>query len=173
MKNIVLIGFMGSGKSTVGKMLATELKLPFLDTDDLVEARAGRAIKDIFKAEGEDRFRILEKEVVKEVSLRPSQVIACGGGVVLDDENTHSLKENGVLVYLKVSPSVACQRTEVSNDRPLLKGSRRQETIEKLLCAREEIYEKVADFAVSTSILTPEQAVEEIEKKLKQRGIIS
>src|SRR3990170_5402481 len=117
MKNIILIGFMGSGKSTVGETLATELKLPFFDTDDLVEARAGRAIKDIFRAEGEARFRILEKEVVKEVSLRPSQVIACGGGVVLDDENTRSLKEDGVLVYLKVSPSVACQRTEVSNDR--------------------------------------------------------
>src|SRR3990170_5658047 len=113
-KNIILIGFMGSGKSTVGKMLASKRGLSFGDTDFLVEERAGRAIKDIFKKEGENHFRRLEKQAVAEVSSQVGQVIACGGGVVLDEENARSLKKNGVLIYLRVSPSAVCQRTEES-----------------------------------------------------------
>ena len=163
---------MGSGKSTVGKMLASKLGLSFVDTDFLVEERAGRAIKDIFKKEGENHFRRLEKQAVAEVSSRVGQVIACGGGVVLDEENARSLKKNGVLIYLRVSPSAVCQRTEESTDRPLLNVSEREAKIKKLLCAREEVYEQVADLSVNTSVLTPGQVANEIEEELMRRGVV-
>lgn len=168
MRNIVLIGFMGSGKTSVGQKLSQELALSFVDTDDVIEERAGKSIKQIFTEEGEEAFRFLERKIVREVSAPEGKVIACGGGVVLDPRNVKALKRKGVFFYLKTSTEVICKRTKASFERPLLQVANKKGQIEKLLCLREKTYQEVADFTIDTSNLSINQVVEEIKKKFKQ-----
>jgi shikimate kinase len=165
-KNIVLIGFMGAGKSAVGVGLAKELNFPLIDTDTLIEERTGKKIKDIFAQEGERAFRKIESQVVKEISAREDHVIAGGGGVVLDPENVQMLKENSTIVYLKADPEVIVKRTAGAHDRPLLEVPTPETEVRRLLFVREKIYQEVADVVVDTSNLSIEDVVKEVMAKV-------
>jgi len=168
--NIVLTGFMGTGKSKIGKRLATELRMGYLDTDELIEEREKDSISAIFKKKGEEYFRRLETKVVKEVALLDNFVISTGGGVVLREGNIRLLKKNAFIVCLFASPEVILKRTEGNENRPLLEMNNQKKRIEELLAFRKPYYEK-ADFSVDTSALDSEGVVEEIIKFLERRSV--
>src|SRR3989338_3633633 len=120
MKNIVLIGFMGTGKTSVGKILASKLGRPVADVDQRIEERQKRKIREIFESEGEARFRAFEKEAVAEIASGEGVVITTGGGVVLDPANIAALKKNGILVALSATPETIHRRVKNARHRPLL-----------------------------------------------------
>lgn len=161
MKNIVLVGFMGTGKSAVGRRLSKMLNMTYVSTDDLIEAKEGCAITEIFAKSGEPHFRKVEKEVIKEVSGLENSVIAAGGGVVLDPENIATLKKNGVLFCLNAAPEVIYMRTKKYKHRPLLNGPDPVKKIKELLNVRQELYKK-ADHQIDTS----EKSVTEIAREI-------
>ena len=167
--NIVLTGFMGTGKSKIGRRLAKKLRMSYLDTDELIEEREKDSISAIFKKRGEEYFRRLETKVVKEVALLDNYVISTGGGVVLREGNIRVLKKNAFIVCLFASPEVILKRTKGDEKRPLLKGDDRKERIEELIAIRKSYYEK-ADFSVDTSTLDSKKVVEEIVKFLERRN---
>ncbi|MDP2921738.1 MAG: shikimate kinase [Candidatus Omnitrophota bacterium] len=165
MNNIILVGFMGTGKSVVGKLLAKKLKKDFLELDEAIEAREKMSIKDIFEKKGEPHFRSVEKEVVKEASLRKNTVISAGGGAIIDEENFKNLKSSGIIICLKASPDTILKRTKNIKTRPLLNVPDPKKQIGELLKKREPYYNK-ADFSVNTNNLTIDQVAEEIIKIL-------
>jgi shikimate kinase len=160
-KNIVLVGFMGAGKSAVGRELAARLKRELVDLDGLITQKEGRPITRIFSESGEPYFRRLEKSLVKEVSQRKNLIIACGGGVVLDKDNVDNLKHNGTIIYLKATPEVIFERTKGKGHRPLLNVDSPQKKIAELLKSREPFY-CLADFTVDTCEKNIAQVSEEI-----------
>lgn len=166
MKNIVLTGFMGAGKSAVGKILAEKTGMTLVDTDELIEAKTGMEIVDVFKKLGEEYFRSLEKSVVKEVSKLENHIIVTGGGVVLKKENMENLRRNGVIVYLHARPEVIYKRVRRDTRRPLLQVEDQTKRIKELLEYRAPFYAD-HDFAVDTSELAVAQVAEEILKKVK------
>jgi len=161
MKNIVLVGFMGTGKTAVAKKLARKLGAKFVSTDDIIEAREKRPITDIFAKDGEPYFRKVEKDVVREVSTMKNVVIAAGGGVVLDSENMRNLKATGVVVCLDATPEEILKRTEMVSHRPLLNVPSPIEKIKELLEKRKPFYAK-ADHAVDTTGKKIDEVLKEI-----------
>ncbi len=156
--NIILIGFMATGKTAVGKALAKKLGFKYVSTDDLAEKTAGMKIPEIFNRYGEKRFRAIEAKVLR--SLRKSRdcVISCGGGLVISAGNRKALKKLGTVVLLKASPSVINSRLGRLRNRPILNIKSRKERlsqIRSLLKKRTGYYEKTKDFAVDTTALTP------------------
>lgn len=171
-KNIVLIGFMGTGKSSCGKALATRLGCAFVDLDKTIETKEGMSIPEIFTAKGEAYFREKEREAVREVAQRKGAVIATGGGAVKDEENFAALKERGVIICLTADIDTILARTERRGERPMLDGQEdRRKGIEELLESRQAMYAR-ADFSVDTSYLSPMQVTEEIFGFLRVGGII-
>ncbi len=163
------MGFMGTGKTVVGKALAERLGKEFVELDCLIEQRTGKAISDIFQQDGEIGFRELEIETTKEVSGQKNVVIACGGGVVLNKINIDRLRKECIIVYLTASPGVIMKRT--SNDkieRPLLTVPARASQIKELLRYRQPFYERAADIKIDTSKLNTDKVAEKIIKKLKE-----
>lgn len=167
MKNLVLIGFMGSGKSVVGETLAKKLNLSFIETDKLIENKSGISINEIFEKEGEPFFRTLEKETVKDASDHQNTVISVGGGAILDEDNVKSLKRNGFFIYLKAPFTVLYDRIKESTNRPLLAVHNPEDKMQALLEARQMTYESVADLVIDVSSETPEEITEKIVKELK------
>ncbi len=167
MKNIVLTGFMGTGKTTVGQLLAEELHRQFFDTDQIIEEKLGASIKEIFKKIGEPKFREFETETIALISNIEDSVISCGGGVVVNPVNVTNLRRNGIIVNLYASPGHIFKRLYEYDTRPLIKQMLNPlEGIKKLLAQRQKAYEQCA-FAINTDNLTPEQVVEKIlEHKL-------
>ena len=164
MKNVILVGFMGTGKSVVGKLLAERLGRPFVDLDKKIEREAGRPVARIFEEEGEAGFRKRERQVVRVAAALKGHVVAAGGGVMADDENVRLLKESGWLICLTARPEVILQRTAATlQGRPLLAGGEPKERIEALLKLRAPFYAK-ADAAVETSDRPVREVVEEIVK---------
>lgn len=147
--NIVLTGFMASGKTTVGELLSDITGKKLVDTDLLVEERAQMSIREIFEREGEPRFRELERLVVGEVSGGEGSVIALGGGAVVDPENVRRLREKGVIYLLDVSPGEVARRAGDDSERPLLGEKRRD--IEELMRARLDAYRRAADVIIDTT----------------------
>lgn len=161
-KNIVLVGFMGTGKSVVGRELARRLGRPFVDLDRRIEKEAGRPVAQIFGGEGEAGFREREREAVREAAALEGHVIATGGGVMVDEENVRRLKGSGWVVCLTARPEVILQRTAATlQTRPLLAGGEPRERIESLLKLRAPFYAK-ADVAVDTSDRPVQEIVEEV-----------
>jgi shikimate kinase len=160
-RNIALTGFMAVGKSAVGRTLARKLGRRFVDLDKIIEQSEGMKVKDIFSRRGESYFRRAEKQALAEVLFQGEQVIATGGGVVIDEENLRLLREKSFLVCLTAAPEVLLRRAEKSRRRPLLEGGDRAQRIQQLLAQREKNYAQ-AHVAVDTSDLTVEQVVEKI-----------
>ena len=170
--SIALIGFMGTGKTVAGRVLARKLRKEFVELDSLIERKAGRTIPEIFQQGGEVAFRALEIEVTREVSGRKNVVIACGGGVVLNKINIDRLREECLIVYLTASSDVILKRTSNSKkERPLLNVGDRAQAVQKLLELRKPFYEQAADITVDTSKLDINSVVEQIINKLKEGEI--
>jgi len=165
--NIALIGFMGTGKTAVGQLLAEKLDKKFIELDSLVEQKAGKPIPEIFRQDGEIAFRELEIEITKEVSQGKNLVIACGGGVVLNKINIDRLRKEARIVYLTTLPEVILKRTTGSEDRPLLNVADKASEIGELLKFRKPFYERAADIKINTSKLHIDAVAEQIIKKLK------
>ena len=171
-KHVVLIGFMGTGKTSCGRTLATRLGCGLVDLDKYIEAKEGRSIPEIFAAEGEPYFRAKEREAVREVVQRKFAVIATGGGTVKDEENLRKLKERGVLVCLTADVDTILARSARRGERPMLDGQEdRRKGVEELLASRQRMYER-ADFTIDTSILSPMQVTEEVFSFLRVGGVI-
>jgi len=165
--NIILIGFMGSGKSTIGRLLAKALKMNFLDTDELIEKTEGRKIAQIFKKDGENYFRDLETEVLKTLGDYDNFVLATGGGMVLREENAALLKLMGPRILLWAEARVIYDRIKTQAHRPLLQVKNPRARIQKILDYRRPFYEGVANFSIDGSRLNPDQTAGEIIKWLK------
>lgn len=164
-KNIVLIGFMGSGKSMVAKRLAKILKRDMVSLDDLIESREGRTIKRIFEESGEAYFRDKEREAVEEVAGKESLIIDCGGGVVLNPQNIAQLKANGILICLSATAETICGRVKNKKGRPLLNVDNPPKRVSELLKKREPLYAR-ADFTVATDNKTANETCREIIHRL-------
>lgn len=171
--NIVLVGFMGTGKTAVAKALAKKLGMKYISTDGVIEDRERRSINDIFNKSGEAYFRRVEKEVVKKVTLLNKFVIDAGGGIVLDKENIEDLRRNGKIICLTATPEVILERTKRYHLRPLLNVENPRAKIEELLNLRAPFYAQ-ADYSIDTTDLTVEQVVDEakriIDADVKQEG---
>lgn len=166
-KNIVLIGFMGTGKTSVGHILAKKLGFTFIDVDEIIEKSIGMKISEIFTKFGESYFRDIETEVIELISKKTNQVIATGGGAVLKDRNIEVLKSNGVLFCLTAPENVIFERVKHSKNRPLLQVKDPEEKIRELLYKRMPRY-KLADFSINTEGLTPEEVAEKIIKEYER-----
>ncbi|MFC2140218.1 shikimate kinase [Candidatus Auribacterota bacterium] len=166
MKNVIMLGFMGTGKSTVSKVIAERLGFKFVEMDEMIEAREGMTINEIFKTKGEGYFRNLEQDLVLELSQKGKQVISTGGGVVLNEQNINNFKEQGVLISLTATAEVIYTRVKNETQRPLLKTENPLKTIHDMLEYRMPFYEK-ADHLLDTSGLTIDKVVEEVFKILK------
>lgn len=161
MNNIYLVGFMGTGKTSVGKEVARRLKRQFADIDELIELKEKRAIGDIFAREGEGYFRCLEKCVLKEVSVQDHFVVACGGGIVTNEENIRLMKQTGTMVCLSASPEAILRRTKGVSHRPLLNVADPAKRIEELLSSRQRFYAQ-ADRMIDTTDISIKEAAQEI-----------
>lgn len=163
--NIVLTGFMGTGKSEVGKVLARALGCAFVDVDAAIEKRSGMSISDIFETQGEAVFRRIESEVIGELSRRKRSVIATGGGAVVSADNRAALRAGGIIVCLTASVRTILHRVRGNADRPLLKGEHPEQRIQELLEARRPFY-ALADIMVATDGKRPEEIVDEIIERV-------
>lgn len=166
MKNIVLTGFMGTGKTAVGRELSRLLNMKLIDVDTEIEKSQKMTINEIFRQFGEPRFREIETEMVKKVSEDNNIIISTGGGIVLRQENMDSLRENGVIVCLTATPETILKRTSHNSDRPLLQVEDPLKKIKELLDFRKPFYDK-ADIMIDTEGKTPLQIAEEIIEKVK------
>ncbi|HEX9142772.1 MAG TPA: shikimate kinase [Candidatus Binatia bacterium] len=160
-QNIALIGFMAVGKSAVGRTLARKLKRRFVDLDKVIEKAEGIKVRDIFEQKGEVYFRQREKEALAQILERHGQIIATGGGVVLDQENVKLLRDKALLICLAASTDVLLKRAGHGGKRPLLKGSNRKERIEEILRQRANHYAQ-AHACVETSDLSVDEVVQQI-----------
>lgn len=167
MNHVVIIGFMGSGKTRVGKQLAKDLELPFVDLDRLITKKMNLSSREIFEKFGEPYYRALETLAVKQLIQDPERkVISLGAGLPLQEQNEKYLKQLGTIVYLKGSLSILKKRLEGSRKDPLLDGDDRDEKIKKLLKQRDPVYDKFADIKVVTGEKPFEELIKEIEEKL-------
>jgi len=167
--NIALIGFMGTGKTAVGKALAQKLDKQFIELDLSIEQRAGKSIPDIFQQDGEIAFRELEIDATREVSQGRNSVIACGGGIVLNKINIDRLRESSRMVFLTASPRAILKRTSGEpGQRPLLEVDNPTQTIRELSKFREPFYQRAADITIDTSKLNVNSVAEEIISRLKE-----
>jgi shikimate kinase len=168
MKNIVLTGFMGTGKTEVGRELARLLDMKLIDVDTEIEKSQKMTINEIFKEFGEPRFRDVETEMIKKVSENKNIIISAGGGAVLKQENMDTLRKNGIIVCLTATPETILKRTSNNKGRPLLLVGNPLERIKELLNFRKPFYEK-ADIMIDTEGKTPLQIAEEIIEKIKDK----
>lgn len=167
-RSLVLVGMMGAGKSSIGLLLADRLGLPFTDTDAGIEAAAGCSIADIFTAKGEESFRQLEHETLRQALTRQElQVIAAGGGAFVQPRNHELIRQHALSIWLKASVDTLYSRIAGQGHRPLLQGDNPRGRLAALLSEREPVY-KTADLTIEVDTLTPEQAVEAITCGLRQ-----
>ncbi|MCF6767634.1 shikimate kinase AroK [Thiotrichales bacterium 19S11-10] len=172
LQNIFLVGPMGAGKSTIGRQLASELKLNFYDSDREIETRCGVDIDWIFDIEGEDGFRQRERQVLEELCDKQGVVIATGGGAILMPENRSLLSSRGTVVYLQASIEQQMERTSRDKRRPLLKGCDDKESkLKELMETRESLYGEVADYIVETTSTTVRSVVYKITKALMEETL--
>ena len=169
-KPIILVGFMGSGKSTVARKLSFMKKMPLIDTDDYLESKEEKSISDMFVLFGETHFRELETRYLKEIlDKTEDHIISTGGGIVISPANRETIKEKkngGKVIYFKARPETIYKRVRDSDDRPLLKCDDPLLKIYTLLNEREELYEEVADIVIDTDDKDTTQIAEEIIGKI-------
>ena len=160
--NIFIVGPMGSGKSTVGKIISDELFLNFFDTDDEIESRTGASIDWIFDLEGEEGFRKRESSILEEMVKQNSIVLSTGGGIILSDSNREMLSSRGTVFYLSTPISVQLERTSKDKDRPLLKNGDPEEILTRLQKERKGLYESVSDHVIETENKSSQEVASEI-----------
>ena len=164
--NIVLIGFRGTGKSTVGRLLAKRLERDFIDSDKYIEDSTGKTIKSIFEEDGEEGFRTIEVDTIAELSKADNKVISAGGGAVLREGNVRNLKDNGFLVLLEATPEIIhnriAQDKNTTQQRPSLTDKKPLDEIKHLIEQREHAYKNAADYTINTSYVSCEDIVNEI-----------
>ncbi len=161
MGNIYIVGFMGTGKTVVGREVARQLNQRFVDLDLLIEERQKRKIRQIFAKDGEAHFRKLEKQALLEVSQAGDLVVSCGGGIVLDKQNIQVMKDMGVMICLACQPEVILQRTQGYKHRPLLNVDDPTKAIKELLEVRAPFYAQ-ADYTIDTSNLAVSAVVSKL-----------
>lgn len=167
--HLFLIGFMGSGKSSVGRLLAADLDVPFIDLDESIVTRAGLPIAEIFESQGEVAFRQLETDALIALQDSTPSVVACGGGVVLTAANRAALKRMGMVLYLKVDAAEALARIGDTSTRPLLAGPAGSMAATSLLAARECLYDALADATIDTRGLSISDVAQTALKVLSDR----
>lgn len=165
---IFLIGFMGSGKSTVAKYLSSAYQMKQIEMDEQIEKNEGRSISSIFEKEGEEYFRTLETELLKSLDPRETFVVSCGGGAAVKEENVREMKEKGRIILLSAQPETVYVRVKNSHNRPLLEGNMNVSYIKELMDKRQKLYERAADFQVKTDGRTAEDIGEEIIKQIRK-----
>ena len=167
-RNIILVGYMGSGKSTVGKKAARAMEYTFLDTDALIEQEEGMAISEIFEKKGEPYFREKETEMILKLLAEPKgNIIATGGGLPMKDGNAELLKKLGTVIYLKAETDTLMKRLSGDTVRPLLKNGDLREKIDTMLAVRGPVYEACADVVLQTDTMSFYEIICLIERLLK------
>jgi shikimate kinase len=166
-RNIVLCGFMGTGKTSVGKRLSELLGRDFVDLDSLIEADAGMAISRIFASQGEPAFRALEARMVERVARRAGCVVAAGGGTIVDEKNLKRLKRNGIVVTLTADTKTILRRVGAAGDRPLLRGRNKAERIRALMAKRAQAYAR-ADIVIDTSCKSIDEVAQAVLDRLPE-----
>jgi shikimate kinase len=159
--NLALIGFMGTGKTSVGRFIAEQLHFDYLDTDEMIQSHTGRTIADIFKTDGEPAFRALEQKVVAELASRVETVVATGGGLPTNPANLASLKTHALVVCLWASAETIWERVRNQSHRPLLHDADPQKKIRELLAAREPFYRQ-ADVLLNTELRSVREVAQQI-----------
>lgn len=167
MRKLVLIGYMGAGKSTIGQALSKRMQILFSDTDTLIEEKQGRCIADIFAQDGEDYFRELETKCLKELlEQKEDRIVSTGGGLPLRKENQELLRQIGCTIYLQVSKETVLKRLEGDKNRPLLQVADREAKIADMIQIRHPIYLETADVTIAVDGRKVKEIVEEIENLL-------
>lgn len=164
-RNIVLVGFMGTGKTTIGRLLAEQTGMQLVDMDAMIEERAGKSITEIFAEDGEPHFRMLERKLAQELSARSGQVVSTGGGIVLNPDNLADYGKTGLVVCLLASPETILERVRHDDTRPLLSGDK-QDRIVQLLETRRTLYEAIG-FKINTDGVAPERIATQIIDRYK------
>ncbi|WP_327124186.1 shikimate kinase AroK [Nitrincola sp. A-D6] len=167
--NVFLVGPMGAGKSTIGRLLSHELNYTFIDSDRVIEERSGANIPWIFDVEGEQGFRDREATVIDELTQLSNCVLATGGGVVMRPENRSNLQSRGLVVYLQTSIEQQLERTAKDRNRPLLQTDNPEAVLRKLLDQRDPLYKSCADIIIRTDRRHPRAVIQEILRQLKQQ----
>lgn len=171
-KNIILIGFMGCGKTSTGLKLSYRMQTPVEDTDKLIEQREGKTISEIFAEAGEAYFRQLETALLKEISKRNyARIISVGGGTPVRQENRELLKQCGTVIYLRIRPETVYERLKEDTTRPLLQCENPLEKIYNLMESRKDAYEECADIIIDVDEKSTEQIINELTEKLQQEGM--
>ena len=171
--NISLIGFMGTGKTTISKALSRITGLEEIDVDQYIVEKEGKSINQIFEEVGESGFRKIETEAIRTICSKQGQIISCGGGAVLKDENVELLKSSGIIVLLKATPETVFERVKHDQNRPLLKGNMNIEYIEQLMQGREERYNTVKDLEISVDCNDRVRICAALLQKLQEKKILS
>ena len=169
--NLILVGPMGAGKSTVGRRLAHALGLPFFDSDREIEARTGANIALIFELEGEAGFRARERNMIEELTVHPQFVLATGGGAILDPYNRRRMAAHGRVIYLRATVDQQLARTARDHSRPLLQTDDPRARLESLLAARDPLYREIADLVIETDKRSVQSVVQEILRRLGLRAL--
>lgn len=164
--NIFLIGPMGAGKSTIGRLLAGELSRPFYDSDHAIQDRCGADIPWIFDVEGEPGFRQREIQMIDELTQLQDVVVATGGGAVLREENRRALRERGTVVYLMTTVDQQLKRTAKDRNRPLLQCANREQVLNDMFATRDPLYRATSDITVRTDRRSPRAVVNEILRRV-------
>lgn len=164
--NIVLIGFMGTGKSTVSSYLKRNFGMEVVEMDQIISERQGMNISDIFKTYGEEYFRDLETDLLIEMQSRKNVVISCGGGVPMRERNVVEMKKNGKVVLLTAKPETILERVKNDHGRPLLEGNKNVEFIVELMEKRREKYEAAADIMIETDGKTKQEICKELMQRI-------
>ena len=168
---IVLIGFMGAGKSSIGRALSRRLHLRLVDTDAAIEAETGQTISQLFAARGEVTFRGIETQFLERLAHQKAAIVATGGGVVTRPENWPLLRRLGVIVYLKASPDVLFERVRKHSHRPLLQTENPRDAFDRLLSSRVALYEQ-ADMIVETAQRRPHEVAALLAERLRREGLV-
>jgi shikimate kinase len=166
-QNIYLVGLMGAGKTTIGRLLAKHFGRPFFDSDHEIEARTGVKVPVIFEIEGEEGFRQRESQVIAELTARPGIVLATGGGAVLDPANRTALKSTGHVVYLRAQPPDLFQRTQQDRNRPLLRTADPEGRLRELYVARDPLYRETAHMIMDTARQSPHLLAGRLEQQIR------
>lgn len=169
MNTIIFVGFMGAGKTSIGKRFSEKNKMEFIDTDKKIEEKASMKISDIFATHGEEYFRKLETNILSELlNMEEKKVISVGGGLPMREENRKLLKQLGFVVFLEATKETILERIGYDMSRPLLAGEDREEKIDKLLEERSPIYRELSDLIIKTDQKSFFEIIEEIEVKVNE-----